>query len=366
MAKTLQDLDTPSVIIDLDVMERNLARMAAYTREHDLALRPHTKTHKVPALALKQVESGACGITVAKVGEAEVMAAGGLRDILIAYPVVGAQKVARLAALAKTVNITVALDSREAAEGISAGVVAAGVTIGVLVEINTGFGRCGVTIGPDAVALAQYVQSLPGLRFRGVMVYPGRFLTDASQREVLLADERQKCQAILDDFHAAGIPIDVFSGGSTPSAPMSERIPGVTEIRPGTYIYNDMNTVGTGVCALEDCAASVLVTVVSTAVPGRAMIDGGSKTFSSDRLRAGLEGGFGYIREDPTALLAGFSEEHGHLDISKSSRTYRVGDRLRVIPNHVCAMINLHCEVFGVRGDHVEVVWNVEGRGKLR
>jgi D-serine deaminase-like pyridoxal phosphate-dependent protein len=362
----IQDLDTPSVTIDLDIMEANLARMAAYCRASGLALRPHTKTHKVPALAAKQIAHGACGVTVAKVGEAEVMAAGGIKDILIAYPVVGAQKVERLATLAMSVTMTVALDSREAAAGISEGVARAGVSIGVLVEINTGFGRCGVPIGPEAVALARYVQGLPGLRLRGVMAYPGRFLTDPAEHAALLASESESCQAILDLFREAGIPIEVFSGGSTPSAPMSGRIPGVTEIRPGTYIYNDMNTVGTGACTLADCAASVLVTVVSTAVPGRAMIDGGSKTFSSDRLRTGSAAGFGYIREDPLALLAGFSEEHGHIDISGSKKQYRVGERLRVIPNHVCAMINLHNEVYGVRGDTVEVVWNVAGRGMLR
>ena len=163
MAK-IQELDTPSVIIDLDIMEANLARMAAYCREQGLSLRPHTKTHKVPELAAQQIERGACGITVAKVGEAEVMVAGGIKDILIAYPVVGAQKVERLAALAKTAAMTVALDSREAAEGISEGAARTGVSIGVLVEINTGFGRCGVTIGPGAVALARYVQELPGLK----------------------------------------------------------------------------------------------------------------------------------------------------------------------------------------------------------
>jgi D-serine deaminase-like pyridoxal phosphate-dependent protein len=366
MSLRIGDLDTPAVLIDLDIMEANLARMAAFCRKHRLALRPHTKTHKVPELAHRQIRSGACGITVAKVGEAEVMAAAGLDNILIAYPVIGAQKVERLARLARRVSMTVALDSREAAEWISSGLTVSGASVGVLVEINTGFGRCGVTIGPDAVDLARYVQSLPGLNFRGVMVYPGNFLTDPDKHAALVAAERARDQEIVDLFQKAGLPLTIFSAGSTPSAPLTGDLPAVNEIRPGTYIYNDMNTVGSGACTLADCAATAMVTVVSTAVPGKAMMDGGSKTFSSDALRTGKAKGYGYIVEDPNASVSGFNEEHGHLDLSDSQKTYRVGERLRVIPNHVCAMINLHDQVYGVRGETVEVVWTVAGRGKLQ
>ncbi len=366
MSLRIDDLDTPAVVIDLDIMEANLARMAAFCRDHHLALRPHTKTHKVPELAHRQIRSGACGITVAKVGEAEVMAAAGLDNILIAYPVIGTQKVERLARLARRARMTVALDSREAAEGISAGLAPSGTSVGVLVEINTGFGRCGVTIGPAAVDLARSVQSLPGLNFRGVMVYPGNFLTDPDKHAALLAAERARDQEIVDVFAKAGLPLEVFSAGSTPSAPLTGELPAVNEIRPGTYIYNDMNTVGSGACTLADCAATVLVTVVSTAVPGKAMMDGGSKTFSSDALRTGKASGYGYIVEDPDAVVSGFNEEHGHIDLSVSQKKYRVGQRLRAIPNHVCAMINLHDQVYGVRGEIVEVVWNVAGRGKLQ
>ncbi len=362
----ISDLDTPAVLIDLAVMERNLARMSDYCRDHHLALRPHTKTHKVPELAHRQVRLGACGITVAKVGEAEVMAAAGLEDILVAYPVVGALKTERLARVARRARVTVGVDSLEAAQGISQAAAAGGVTIGMLLEINTGYNRCGVPIGPGAVDLARRIAELPGIRFRGVMVYPGYFLADPAKHQEMLATEVARLKEIVGLFHQAGVAIEVFSGGSTPSAFLTEKLPGVNEIRPGTYIYNDMNTVGTGACRLEDCAASVMVTVVSTAVPGRAMVDGGSKTFSSDLLRTGAAAGYGRVVEDPGALLARFNEEHGHLDISGSSRKYRVGERLRVIPNHVCTMINMHDEVYGVRGENVEVTWKVEGRGKLR
>jgi len=366
MSLRISDLDTPAVVIDLDIMEANLARMAAFCRDHRLALRPHTKTHKVPELARRQIRSGACGITVAKVGEAEVMAAAGLDNILIAYPVIGPQKVERLARLARCATMTVALDSREAAEGISAGLALGEASVGVLVEIDTGFGRCGMSIGPAAVDLARYVQSLPGLHFRGVMVYPGNFLADPAKHSALLAFEQAIDREIQDLFQKAGLPLEVFSSGSTPSAPLTGELPAVNEIRPGTYIYNDMNTVGSGACTLADCAATVLVTVVSTAVLGKAMMDGGSKTFSSDALRTGKATGYGYVVEDPNAVVSGFNEEHGHLDLRASPKKYRVGERLRVIPNHVCAMINLHDQVYGVRGETVEVVWTVAGRGKLQ
>lgn len=362
----VSELDTPAVLIDLDIVERNLARMAAYCRRHNLALRPHTKTHKIPELAHRQVRSGACGITVAKVGEAEVMAAAGLADILVAYPVVGPQKTERLMRVARRATVTVALDSLEAAEDLSDAARGNGATIGVLLEINTGFGRCGVPIDSGAGKLARKIAGLKGLRFRGVMVYPGQFLTEKEKREQLLDQEREFLEKILELFERDKMPIEVFSGGSTPSAFMSHLMPGVNEIRPGTYIFNDVNTVGTGACPPEDCAASVLVTVVSTAVRNRAILDGGSKTFSSDRLRTGSGAGYGRIVEDPRAVLAGFSEEHGHLDLAGSRRRYRVGERLRVVPNHVCTMMNLHEQVYGLRGDRVEVVWRVEGRGKIQ
>lgn len=360
------DLDTPAVLIDLTIMERNLARMADYCRDHHLALRPHTKTHKVPELAHRQIRLGACGITVAKVGEAEVMGAAGIEDILIAYPVVGALKTERLTRVARRARVTVGVDSFEAAHGISQAAVAGGVTIGLLLEINTGYNRCGVPIGSGAVDLARRIGELPGVHLRGVMVYPGYFLTDPEKHREMVLAEVARLNEIVDLFAQAGVRLEVFSGGSTPSAFLTEKLPGVNEIRPGTYIYNDMNTVGTGACKLEDCAASVLVTVVSTAVADRAMVDGGSKTFSSDLARTGVAGGYGYIVEDPAAALARFNEEHGHLDISRSSKKYRVGERLHVIPNHVCTMINMHDEVYGVRGENVEVTWKVEGRGKLR
>jgi D-serine deaminase-like pyridoxal phosphate-dependent protein len=361
----ISELDTPALVVDLDVMERNLSRMADYCREHNLRLRPHTKTHKIPELARKQIESGAGGITVAKLDEAEVMIAAGLDDLLIAYPIVGPTKTARLARLAQRAKIAVSLDSEEAARGISAAVAERGASVGILVELDAGFGRCGVANESDALKLAQTVASLPGLNFQGLMFFPGHFGVPPEERALLRNQVNELLDRCVVAFDRADLPIKVMSGGSTPTRYESDRFHGVNEVRPGTYIFNDRNTVGVAAASLDDCALSVLVTVVSTSVTGRAVIDGGSKTFSSDRYQAEDGRGFGLIKEDPAAEIERFSEEHGHLNVAQSDRKYTVGERLMVIPNHVCSTVNMHDEVYGVRGDHVETVWRVAARGKV-
>ena len=359
------ELDTPALVVDLDVMERNLSRMADYCRRHQLRLRPHTKTHKIPELARKQVESGAAGITVAKLDEAEVMIDAGLDDLLIAYPILGSIKTRRLARLAERARLAVALDSVTAARDISAAVSERGTSVAVLVELDTGFERCGVANEVEALELAQIISSLPGLHFQGLMFFPGHFGVAPEQRTVLRAEVNALLDRCLEAFARAGVPVEIVSGGSTPSGYESELFHGVNEVRPGTYIFNDRNTVGVSAASLDDCALSVLVTVVSTSVAGRAVIDGGSKTFSSDRYQAEDGRGFGLIKEDPAAEIERFSEEHGHLNLSRSDRKYRVEERLLIIPNHVCSTVNLHDEIYGVRGDHVETVWPVAARGKV-
>ncbi len=362
----LSDLDTPALVVDLDVMEGNLTKMAEYCRRHNLRLRPHTKTHKIPELARKQIESGASGITVAKLGEAEVMIDDGLNDLLIAYPIVGPTKTARLARLAERATITVSLDSAEAARGISAAVSDRGANVGILVEIDVGFGRVGVGSETEALKLAQTVSSLPGLNFQGLMFFPGHFGVEPDQRAVLRAQVNELLDRCVETFARTGMPIAIVSGGSTPSRYESDRFHGVNEVRPGTYIFNDRNTVGVSAAALDECALSVLVTVVSTSVSGHAVVDGGSKTFSSDRYQADDERGFGLVKEDPAAEIERFSEEHGHINVSRSDRRYNVGERLMIIPNHVCSTVNLHDEIYGVRGGQVETVWQVAARGKVR
>lgn len=362
----ISELETPAVVVDLDVMDQNLSRMADYCRKHQLLLRPHTKSHKIPELAIRQIASGATGITVAKIGEAEVMLDAGITDILVAYPIIGTEKTRRLATIAEKARITVSIDSEEAALAISQAVSRQGTKVEILVELDVGFHRCGVTNEADALRLAKKITSLPGLEFKGLMFFPGHFGVPADQRAAMRIGVNEFLERVVEAFAREGMPLATVSGGSTPTAYESDLFHGVNEVRPGMYIFNDRSTAGISAASLNDCALSVVVTVVSTSVPGRAIIDGGSKTFSSDRYQAGDGAGFGLVKEDHAAELEKLSEEHGHLNIQRSDRRYKVGDRLSVIPNHVCTTVNLHDEIYGVRGERVETVWRVEGRGKVR
>jgi D-serine deaminase-like pyridoxal phosphate-dependent protein len=362
----VSELETPAVVVDLDVMERNLLRMAEYCRSQGIKLRPHTKSHKIPDLAKRQIENGATGITVAKIGEAEVMLESGITDIFIAYPLVGRGKTTRLAALADRADITVSLDSLEAARAISEQVTAGNVKVGILAELDVGFRRCGVANEKELLALAQKVAVLPGLEFRGLMFFPGQFVVGPTERAALMGGVNELLSRTKEAFESAGLPLATVSGGSTPTAYDAHQFRGVNEVRPGMYIFNDRNMVGIGVARVEDCALSVIVTVVSNSVAGRAIVDGGSKTFSSDRYLAGDYGGFGLVKEDPEAEVEHLSEEHGHLNIRHSTHSYRIGERLTVIPNHVCSTVNMHDEIYGVRGERVETVWSVAGRGKVQ
>ncbi len=361
----IQDLDTPALLIELETMERNLARAAEYCRRHRLRLRPHTKTHKIPALAARQIELGAAGLTVAKTTEGEVMLASGTQDLLIAYPVVGEAKLARLKELARRVQVTVALDDLEVAGRIGAAAAQAGVEIGILTEADLGLERVGVKPGPELCALVQGVLGLPGVRWRGVAFYPGHIKDHGAEGAGALDRLREAVAEMLRGLKKEGLEPEIVSGGSTPVLWDSHTIAGVNEIRPGTYIFNDRNTLLSGACSRADCAATVVCTVVSVQ-DGRMMIDGGSKTFSSDRASAGGDALYGEIEGDAGARFHKLNEEHGYVDLERAERNYRPGDRVRVLMNHVCTAMNLHEQVWGVRGQEVVASWKVEGRGKLQ
>jgi D-serine deaminase-like pyridoxal phosphate-dependent protein len=361
----LEELDTPAAVVDLNVVERNLLRLAEYCRLQHFTLRPHTKTHKIPEIARWQVEAGAGGITVAKVGEAEVMAAAGLDDILIAYPVIGCAKLERLVKLARKKTMTVAIDSTEALEGIAAAASRAGVNVTLLVECDLGMRRCGVQTPEEALRLIHRSESLSGVKFGGILFYPGQVRVPPDLQPFALSAVSEKLQTHLEAFSRAGVDCRIVSGGSTPTAYSSHLLIGMNEIRPGTYVFNDRNTLELGACALEDCAFRVLVTVVSTAVPGRAVIDGGSKTFSSDRLLGGAGEDFGLVVEDPGIRLEAMTEEHGHLEVSRAAQPLQIGSRLSIIPNHVCTCVNLHDRIFYHRGGEIQGCWPVAGRGRI-
>jgi D-serine deaminase-like pyridoxal phosphate-dependent protein len=317
-------------------------------------------------LARKQIDLGATGLTVAKVGEAEVMLAAQPSDLLIAFPTIGAAKLGRLMQIAKRTQVTMSLDSMAVAQQLSQAASSAGVEIGVLAEVDVGLGRVGVTPGEALRQLIEGLSRLPNLRFDGIAFYPGQIKSLDEEGLQALDQVGQLLQETLSDLRRAGFVLQIVSGGSTPTLFHSHRLPGLNEVRPGTYIFNDRNTMLSGACTLDECAASILVTVVSTAKAGQMIVDGGSKTFSSDRPAAGSEVSFGHVVDAPQAVFTKMNEEHGFVDLRKAGRGFDVGDRVRIIPNHICVAMNLHECVYGIRGGMVEQTWRVEARGKLQ
>ena len=352
----VDELDTPVVTIDLDVMEKTIARFQDYCDEHGILNRPHIKTHKIPAIAHKQVEAGAVGITCQKLGEAEVFVAAGLKDVLIPYNIVGAQKLERLCNLAKQARMSVCVDSEYTVRGISEAAQREGVEINLEVECDTGMKRAGVQSPEEAAELARLIARLPGVRFQGWMTYP------TSTETVPFFEEASRLIA------ADGLEAEIRSGGGTPRMWRAhEGLPVVNEYRAGTYVYFDRNSVGAGAATWDECAQRVIMTVVSRPTKDRCILDGGSKTMSSDGPPKSMSG-YGRIVEYPEAVVAGQSEEHGHVDLSACAEGKRpeVGERVTVIANHCCTTTNMHDEVVGVRGGKVEVVWPVLARGKVQ
>jgi D-serine deaminase-like pyridoxal phosphate-dependent protein len=350
----IEELETPVPVIDLDRVEHNLAKMQAYCRSHGLRLRPHIKTHKMPALAHRQVELGARGITCQKLGEAEVMVDAGLDDILISYPLIGSAKALHLAELARRAKMSVAVDNLVALQTVAEAARAAGSTIGVLVEFDSGNKRTGVTSVEQALDLARHAGAADGLRFDGLMTYPSSAATAA-----FVADAKQ-C------FAAAGMDISVVSGGGTPNAWHAHEVAGLTEVRVGTYIYHDRATVGAGAAGLEECALHLHATVISRPTEDRAVIDAGTKSLSSDTVAPSVGPGFGLILGYPDAVIERLNEEHGMIDLSRCREKPTLGERIRIVPNHVCVVSNLHDEVVMSRDGRVVDTWRVAARGKTR
>jgi D-serine deaminase-like pyridoxal phosphate-dependent protein len=362
-SQSMDSLETPAAVVDLDRLERNLSRVAGYASAHGLALRPHVKTHKSSRIARAQLEQGAVGVTCATPFEAEVMSAV-CDDILLAYPPVGTARATRIAGLDPRVRLTVALDSGRALDDVARAARAAGRTIGVHVELDLGMHRVGVPVLDDALRLARRAASEPGVEFAGLAFYPGHVREPVHEQDAGLAALAASIDAALRRFRADGLEPPVVSGGSTPTLWRTHELPGVTEFRPGTYVYNDRTTAAIGACGWDDCALTVLATVVSTAVPGQAVIDAGTKALGREPVR-GVEGeGFGQLLGRPEVLVSRMSEEHGILDLGTSGWRPVVGERVRVIPNHVCIVVHLTDLVYGIRAGEVETSWAVEARGR--
>jgi D-serine deaminase-like pyridoxal phosphate-dependent protein len=351
-----KEIGTPSLVVDLAVVERNIAHLQALCDAKGLKNRPHIKTHKSTLLAKMQIAAGATGITCQKIGEAEAMAEAGLDDIFISYNLLGEEKMTRLARLLQTgIRLSVAADNSTVVEHLATAGQQAGVPLRVLVEVDNGRKRAGVETAGEAIALARQIAAMPGLAFEGIMLYPpedGMDIANAFLAEVTAA------------LAADGIAITTVSSGGTPNLATLGAIKGQTEHRSGTSIFNDRMMMAAGVASLDDCALTICTTVVSRGAPERGILDAGSKVFTTET-GWGLKG-HGLILEHPEAQVARFAEEHGFLDLSACNDRPKVGDVVRVVPNHVCPVVNVVGQLVLVRDGAIVEAIDVEARGALR
>ena len=360
----IDDIPTPALVINGKIAQNNIDRLASYASKHRLGVRPHTKTHKNREMAALQLAAGAIGLTMAKVGETEALA-DLCDDLLIAYPTVDAARVQRIAELARNHTLRIAVDTKFAADAIATAARSAKTTVGLLVEIDVGMGRVGVAKPADALKLAQYIDGDQGVRLDGLTCYPGQIWAAADQQATPLGLVADTLQETLDLWLRSGLQASIVSGGSTPTAYQSHLVPQYTEIRPGTYIFNDVNEWRGGYCSMDDCAARIIATVVSDAVPRQIVIDGGTKTFTSDLCHPAKDSGHGFIVEYPQAKITKLSEEHGQVDVSALSNRPKVGERVTVIPNHICPCVNLQDRIWWLDSDSSVRPLCVDGRGRL-
>ncbi|MCO4239639.1 D-TA family PLP-dependent enzyme [Pseudarthrobacter sp. MDT3-28] len=359
------EIDTPEIIIDRHVLQRNIDRMATAVRAKGLHLRPHVKTHKVPEIAEMQLAAGAVGLTVATLGEAEVFAEHGAKDIFIAYPLwIGPRQAERLQRLAAKARIAVGVDSREAAETMAASLGDAVGEIEVVLEIDSGHHRSG--IAPDAVVGVAQAAARGGLRVTGIFTFPGH--SYAPGMPLKAADEeRLALGKAADLLTAGGFPITHRSGGSTPTATLTAGNSGATEVRPGVYVFGDAQQLELERCAVEDIALTVAATVVSRhegtdLIPRRVILDSGSKILGGDL--PGWTTGFGRLLDHPEARITALSEHHATVVWPAEATLPALGDRLRVVPNHVCIAMNLVDDVTVISGGEIVDRWHVAARGR--
>jgi D-serine deaminase-like pyridoxal phosphate-dependent protein len=363
--------DTPEIAIDLARLQANIARAAASAEAHGVKLRPHVKTHKMPHVAALQIDAGAVGIQVAKLGEAEVFARAGITDIFVGYPLVGAQKIARLIQLLEQTNatISVAADSMEVALPIANAAAAAGIRMPLLIEVDTGLRRLGVQPGQAALDLARQLAELDGIELVGLFTHEGHVYTQAQSSEEKRAMTNAACAAVVEtaqSIRAEGIPVATVSVGSSGTFRFAVECDNVTEVRPGTYVFNDLSQMLQGAATSTDIAAFVIATVVGRPEATRAVIDAGSKVLTSDRLLVNdPDTTFGSVAGYPGATVTRLSEEHGLVELPPDT-DLRTGDRVAIVPNHICPVINLTDSVSVIADGVVAEHWAVAARGRVQ
>jgi D-serine deaminase-like pyridoxal phosphate-dependent protein len=369
-------LPTPQVLVDQNVVARNIARMQATVAAHGKQLRPHAKTHKSPVLARQQIDAGAAGICCAKLGEAEVFAAAGIDDLRLPYPV-HPSNAPRVLALIDRVRLSIIVDHADVAGAWSAVLAAAGRTLDVLVKVDVGFHRCGVDPGqPAALALVRQVAASPGLRLRGLLSHAGHGYHAQSTHDLkdIATSEAALLRALASDARRDGIAIEEISVGATPTARFSWELADVTEMRPGNYVYCDRTQVALEAARVEDCALTVLARVVSKPAADRLILDSGSKTLTNDMARGFTpQPGMGLVLNDlesagadPCLLIERLSEEHATVRVTTGHTRLVPGDLVRIVPNHSCVVSNLVDEIRLVDGLRVVQTLPVAARGKIQ
>jgi D-serine deaminase-like pyridoxal phosphate-dependent protein len=361
LGQSKDEIETPAVVVDEDIMQRNLKDFASFADEQDVSLRSHVKTHKIPALAHRQVDRTGGGVVCQTLSEVEVMAHGGIDDVYLSYIVATQPKLDRLVHLSETLDSFVTtVDSKGNIDPLQAAAAEYDVTVDVVLELDIGLNRLGAQPA-DAVELARYVSDAPNLGFCGIMAFEAHIKRTAETR----AEYDEQCHqameevaAIVEDIEGAGIPVEEVKVGSTGTSKHSGKHPVVTEINPGMYPFNDVGELGR--VSKEECALTVLTTVISVPTEDRVIVDAGSKTMAMDTGRNPVP----KHRDDIEYFNA--SEEHGWIDTSGSTEEFSVGNRIEFIIPHVCTTINLHDTLIGLRDGVVENVWDVQGRGKVK
>jgi D-serine deaminase-like pyridoxal phosphate-dependent protein len=360
------DLDTPVALVDLARLESNLQAMASVARDAGVTQRPHAKTHKTREVAARQLAHGAVGLTVAKLGEAEAFVDAGFDDLFVAYPLVGALKLERLVALQDRARIRFEVDTFDGAAAASAFLAAHGRRVDVVVSVDGGAGRSGAASPAAAVELAERVADLPGLELVGVMNYGNAYGTsDPVEQAAIGRREGEDAVAIADAMRARGLNAGVVTVGSTPTARHAVKVQGVTELRAGVYAFQDLKQVSLGPATLDDCALTVLATVVSHARPDRYVLDAGIKALAGEDYGWGT---WGRPQERPDLAIIRATEEHGVIELpaGASDPAWRIGEKVRIVPNHACGAANMHDELVAIDGERVIERWPVIGRGRFR
>ena len=354
------ELDTPAFLVDAEIMESNIAKMAAYFSDKPAGLRPHMKHHKCPTIALKQIAAGAVGVCCQKLGEAEAMADGGVKDILITYEVLGRSKIQRLIALSQRTNLLVNVDDAGNVADLSDAATAANTTLGILVDVNCGQNRCGVDPGGPAVELARVVSRSPNLELRGICGYEGH-LQAVAEREDRTLRARQAMEQVVATAEAIrreGISCDIVSSGGTGTYNITGDFPGITEVQAGSYVF--MDAAYRRVMDDFQVAGTILTTVVSRTTPDRAVLDCGMKGLSTDQWPPEIVG-------MPGVQVRSVSDEHLSVNLTDDdSRQLRPGDKVELVPGHNDTTVHLHSHLFALRQGKLEQVWEVAGRGRIR